>query len=149
MTEPQKPTDWLTAKSKSKLCYSQQSAGQSVLVTSTHLGPNTRFLLPSDSCMFVDVGCPLWWEDRSVVYNCCWPSPAQSFSGPNPAGHMTIFYCLRFETPPSWRARSPYLYPPGAGWPSYIPRHWVPFLSPPMTRRAMVKVFESTSMQGH
>jgi hypothetical protein len=26
----------------------------------------------------------------------------------------------------SW-ARSPYLYPPGAGWPSYTPRHWVPF----------------------
>jgi hypothetical protein len=23
--------------------------------------------------------------------------------------------------------RSPYLYPPGRGWPSYIPRHWVPF----------------------
>jgi hypothetical protein len=22
----------------------------------------------------------LWLEDRSVVYNCCWPSPAQSFS---------------------------------------------------------------------
>jgi hypothetical protein len=25
---------------------------------------------------------------------------------------MTTFYCLRFETPPTWRARSPYLYPP-------------------------------------
>jgi hypothetical protein len=25
---------------------------------------------------------------------------------------MTIIYCLRFETPPTWRARSPYLYPP-------------------------------------
>jgi hypothetical protein len=24
---------------------------------------------------------------------------------------------LRFETPPTWRARSPYLYPPGTGWP--------------------------------
>jgi hypothetical protein len=26
---------------------------------------------------------------------------------------------------------SPYLYPPGTGWPSYTPRHWVPFSSPP------------------
>jgi hypothetical protein len=26
-------------------------------------------------------------------------SPAQSFSGPSPAGLMTMFYCLRFETP--------------------------------------------------
>jgi hypothetical protein len=25
---------------------------------------------------------------------------------------------------PTWRARSPYLYPPVTGWPSYIPRHW-------------------------
>jgi hypothetical protein len=30
---------------------------------------------------------------------------------------MTTFYCLRFETPPTWRAKSPYLYPPGRGWP--------------------------------
>jgi hypothetical protein len=30
-------------------------------------------------------------------------SPAQSFSGPSPAGLMTSFYCLRFETRPTWR----------------------------------------------
>jgi hypothetical protein len=62
-------------------------------------------------------------------------SPAQSFSGLTPAGLVTIFYCLRLETPPTWRARSPYLYPPGTGWSSYTPRHWVPFSSPPTTRR--------------
>jgi hypothetical protein len=60
----------------------------------------------------------------SVVYNCFWASPAQSFSGPNPTGLMTAFYCFRFETPPTWRARSPYLYPPGRVWPGYTPRHW-------------------------
>jgi hypothetical protein len=47
----------------------------------------------------------------------------------SPAGLMTIFYCLRFQTTPTWRARSPYLYPPGTGWPSYTPRHWVSFSS--------------------
>jgi hypothetical protein len=31
---------------------------------------------------------------------------------------QAIFYCL-IETPPTWRARSPYLYLPGTGWPSY------------------------------
>jgi hypothetical protein len=46
---------------------------------------------------------------------------------------MTIFYCLRFEIPATWRARSPYLYSPGRGRPSYNPRHWVPFSSPPTT----------------
>jgi hypothetical protein len=48
--------------------------------------------------------------------------PAQSFSGPSPAGLMTtFFYCLSFETPPTWRTRSLYLYPPGTGWPGYTP----------------------------
>jgi hypothetical protein len=39
-----------------------------------------------------------------------------------------MFYCLRFETPPTWRARSPYLNPPGIGWPSYAPGNWFPLL---------------------
>jgi hypothetical protein len=34
-------------------------------------------------------------------------------------------YCLRFETLSTWRARSPYLYPPRIGWPGCTPRHWV------------------------
>jgi hypothetical protein len=40
---------------------------------STSLGFTTRFLLLSDSCWFVDVGLSLWWQDGSVIYNCCWP----------------------------------------------------------------------------
>jgi hypothetical protein len=79
------------------------------------------------------------------VYNFCWPSPAQSFSGPSPAGLMTTFYCLRFETHPAWRARSQRLYPPGTGWPSYTSRHWIPFWLPPTTRRATVEVFDPAS----
>jgi hypothetical protein len=43
------------------------------------------------------VGRSLWRKDESVVYNCCWLSPAQSFSGPSPVALVTIFYCLRFE----------------------------------------------------
>jgi hypothetical protein len=44
--------------------------------------------------------------------------------------------------------QDPYLYPPRPGWPSYTPRHWVPFSSPPKTRRATVKVFELASKRG-
>jgi hypothetical protein len=62
------------------------------------LGLATRFLLLSDSCGFVVVGRSLWREDGSVVYNCWWPSPAQSFSSLSPVVLLTIFYCLRFET---------------------------------------------------
>jgi hypothetical protein len=55
----------------------------------------------------------------NLLYNCFWAFPEQSL--------------LR-------RARSPYLYPPGTGWPSYNPGQWVPFLSPLTTRRAAVEV---------
>jgi hypothetical protein len=99
---------------------------QSVLVSSARSGPKTRFVLLWDICGSVDVERPLWWEKESVVYNCCWPSPAQSFSGPSPAGLITIFYCLRFETPPSG-VPGPRIYisheqggpvvPPGTGFP--------------------------------
>jgi hypothetical protein len=37
-------------------CYYRRFVGQSVLVSSTHLGLTTRFLLLSDCCGFVDVG---------------------------------------------------------------------------------------------
>jgi hypothetical protein len=51
----------------------------------------------SDSCRFVDLRA-LSDEGGSIVYNCCWPSPAQSFSGANPVRLVAIFYCLRYET---------------------------------------------------
>jgi hypothetical protein len=62
--------------------------------------------------------------------------PAQSFLCPS---LMTTFYFLRFETPATWRARTPYLCRPGTGWPGYTPRHCVPFSLPPTTRRATLK----------
>jgi hypothetical protein len=91
-------------------------------VSSTHLGLTTRILLLLDICGFVDVWRSLRQENGSAFYSCFWFSPAQSFLGPSPAGLVTIFYCLRFDIPPTWRARSPPLHPPGTGW----PRHWVP-----------------------
>jgi hypothetical protein len=127
--------------SKPNLCCDWRSVGQPVLVSSPHLGPETKFLLLSDSCGFVHVVRPLWREDGSVVYNCCWFSTAQLFSGPSPAGFVTTFYCHRFETHLISKARSPYLYPPGTGWQNYIPRPWFPLSSPPMTLRAMVELF--------
>jgi hypothetical protein len=87
-------------------------------------GSHGQFLLLSDSCGFVNVGLPLWREDGSLIYNYCWVSPVQSFSGSSFTGYMTIFYCLKFEIASTWRTRSPYLYLPGKGWPNYTPRHW-------------------------
>jgi hypothetical protein len=105
--------------------------------------------LRPDFCYCQTVACcwcgTLSWQEESVVYSCCWFSPAQSLLGLSPVGLVTIFYCLRFETPATWRTRSPYLYPPGTGWPSYTPTHWVPISSPPTTRRATVEVSEYRS----
>jgi hypothetical protein len=39
---------------------------------------------------------------------------------------MTLFYCLIWDTP-NLEGQIPYLFPPGTGWLSYIPGHWVPF----------------------
>jgi hypothetical protein len=38
-----------------------------------------RLCLLSDSFGVVDMGRPLWLEDGSIIYNCCWSSPVQSF----------------------------------------------------------------------
>jgi hypothetical protein len=65
--------------------------------------------LLSNSCWFVDVGHSLRREVGSVVYNCCFPSPPQSFSGQSPVLLATILYSLIiFETSrrPEYRSRS-------------------------------------------
>jgi hypothetical protein len=62
---------------------------------------------------------------RILSYERMNQSEPESDSGPSPAGLLTVFCCLRFETPPTCKGRSPYLYPPGTGWPSYTPRHLV------------------------
>jgi hypothetical protein len=54
-------------------------------------------------------------------------------------------FTVRFETPLIWRARSPYLYPPGTGWSSFTPRHFVPFSLSATTRRATVEVLKPAS----
>jgi hypothetical protein len=86
----------LECESESYAMTDGQSASLSWI--KTHLRLTTRFLLLSDSCGCVDVGRSLWRQDRPVVYNCCWSSPAQSFLGPSTVGLVTIFYSLRFET---------------------------------------------------
>jgi hypothetical protein len=65
-------------------CYDRRSVGQYILEQITHVGFTTTISLLSDSYGTVDVGRSLWRQDESVVYNFCWCSPAQSFSGLSP-----------------------------------------------------------------
>jgi hypothetical protein len=109
-----------------ELYYDRRSVGQSVLVSSPHLGLMTRFLLLLDSCGFVDMGRPLWREDGSVDYNCCclrqrshsqvrvprgsWPHfTVSDLKLPQPGGPGPCIYI------PQERNRVARLYP----------RHWV------------------------
>jgi hypothetical protein len=64
------------------LRHDRRSVGQSVLVSSLHLGPKTRFLLLSDRCGFVDVRRLLWWKDGSCV---------TIAAGPRQRSHVSIY----------------------------------------------------------
>jgi hypothetical protein len=90
------------------------------------------------------VSDPLWgpWPDFNFLFwqffsSCRMPSPTRGWVCNLQCSHSLVrvaqdpypYVTVSSETPPSWRARSPYLYPPGTGWPSYTPRHWVPFMS--------------------
>jgi hypothetical protein len=52
---------------------------------------------------------------------------------------------------PNLNGQVPVFLSPGTEWPSYTPRHWVPFSSPPtcITRRATVHIFEPASTLGY
>jgi hypothetical protein len=106
------------------LCYDWRSVGQSVLVQSTHPGLTTRFLfpygIPSDSWVVDSVGRPLWREDGSVFCICCWPLPAQSFSGPSPLGLAIEFTVsdlrLLFSSAPMTRRVTVEVFDPASTW---------------------------------
>jgi hypothetical protein len=84
-------------------------------------------------------------EGRPVLlqcYNCSWPSSAQRFSSPSPAGLMTIFYSLRFETPPHDGPGTRIYTPPGTRWLRFTPGNWVKLnspWSPPTTLRVTLR----------
>jgi hypothetical protein len=126
----------------SKFCYDRRSVGQSVLVSSTHLGLTIRVLLLSYSCGFVDVGT----RERVCRLQLLLVLASAIILGSESLGtHEHLLSQIR-DSPPTWRVRSPYLYPQGIGWPSYIPKHWVPFSSS-TSRRATVEVFELACLQ--
>jgi hypothetical protein len=62
-----------------------------------------------------------------------------------PRESIPYFIVPVLETSPTWRARSPYLYPPLTGWLRCTPGHWVPFPSPLTSCRATMEVFYSAS----
>jgi hypothetical protein len=89
-------------KLKLKWSYDRRSVGQSVLAAPIW-SPWPDFCFLSDSCVFLDVGRPLWQEDVSVIYsyNCFWALPEMSLSSPSPTELTTTLYCLLWYSPKS------------------------------------------------
>jgi hypothetical protein len=135
-------------KSKSKLSYDQRSVGQSVLVSGHHQGPWPIFLSPWN-VFFRQLRVSYFVAPSLMRGRVCNLQLLQSLASAVPLGSEScetqdhIFQIS--ETPPTWRARSPYLYPPGIGWPSYTPGDWIPFWLLLTTCRAVVEVFYPTS----
>jgi hypothetical protein len=126
--------------SKSELLYdSLFAADQFILVASPLRLTTSNFIFQLNTCGYNPYITPSLTIGWAVVYNCCWSSPAHSFSGPSPAGLMTTFYCLRFQIR-NPEGQVPVFNTPGTGWPGHPPRHWVPFSSLPTIRRAAVEV---------
>jgi hypothetical protein len=100
------------------------------------------------------VGAAIWglWPDFyycRTLRSSCWTSPSltrgrvcnllsksRRTNDHILLSHLRPYVAVSYETPPTWRARSLYLHPPGTGWSSYTPGHWVPLLSSLTTRRA-------------
>jgi hypothetical protein len=106
--------------------------------------PDCCFLF--DNCRFLAVVSSFWREDGSVIYsyNCIWAFPEQSILEFK-STELKPYFTVSFTTPPTWRARFSYLYPPGTMWSSRTLGQWVPFSSPLMARRATVEVFQPAS----
>jgi hypothetical protein len=87
----------------------RERESQDVLNTLTQApiwGPRPDFCNCQASCKFCNMARSIWWEGGSVVWNCCWSSPAQTFS------YLDVSI---LRLPQTGIAISPYLYPPGTG----------------------------------
>jgi hypothetical protein len=137
--------------SKSKLLYDWWSVSHNVLVSSTLVGLATRYYFQSECrsrSYFTTVSqcrAPLWdlrpdiascqniaiWNLQSCIYGA--PSLTRGRVCNLQCNHSMVwvaqnpksYFTVSSETPPTWRARFPYLYPPGTEWPSYTPGQWV------------------------
>jgi hypothetical protein len=138
-----------TSKLKLKLLYEWRSVSQYVLMSGTPLELMTRFYFSLFLCqkialLFV-LGRPIWRKDGSVIYSANMSvvrvaedsqpyitvsSETTGFPFCRLLGlegiTVEVFLPASTRGTPASRARFPYLYPPGTGWPSYTPGHWVP-----------------------
>jgi hypothetical protein len=107
---------------KLKLIYDRWSVSKSVLVSHSHLKPTTRVLFSVWHFRVSWCGAPSLMRDAIASGSCqkshSWVQVPQN-SGP--------YFTASYVNPPTWRAKCPYLYPPGTRWPSHLPGTGFPF----------------------
>jgi hypothetical protein len=59
--------------------------------------------------------------------------------------HILLF---QIRDSPNLEGQVPVFTSSARGWPSYTPRHWIPFSQLPTTRRALVELFDPASTRG-
>jgi hypothetical protein len=131
--------------SKSKLCYDRWSVGQSVLVSSTHLGLTTRFLFLSRQLRVCGCGALSLTRERVCRLQLLLGLASAVILVSESRRTRDHILLSQIRDSPNLEGQVPEFVSPGTGWPGYTPRHWVPFSSPPTTRKAAVEVFEPAS----
>jgi hypothetical protein len=132
---------FMTNKLKLKLSCDLPSVGQSVLVSGSHLQLMTRCFSVLTIAGFLM--CGVLSDERIGLYLLVQlllvlvRAVTFRFKSRRTRDHILLSH---LESP-NLEARSPFI-SPGTGWPSYTPRHWVPFSSSLTARRAAVEVFQ-------
>jgi hypothetical protein len=109
------------------LCHDRRSVGQSVL------GLTTRFVLLSESCGSVHAGRSAVDPRQQIIL-------ASQSNGTR--GHILL---PQTRDSPNLDGQVPGLISPRNSVAQYTPRHWIPFNSPPRSRRVTVEVFDTAS----
>jgi hypothetical protein len=131
----------LASESESELLYDWRFTANQFVLAISPLGPTTRiFIFQLNTCGCSPYVTPYLTRGWICRLQLLLVLASTIILRSESRGIHGIICCLIFETPPTWKARSLYIYPPGTRWPSYTPRHWVPFSSPPTTRRVTVEV---------
>jgi hypothetical protein len=128
--------------SDSELLYDWRFTASQLILAPSSLSPTTSIF--SNWALAVVVLCNIFSDERMGLSFTIATGPRQRRHSRvrDPRDSWPYFTVSDSRPSPTWRAKSPYLYPPGTRRPSYTPRHWVPFSSPSTTRRATVEEFE-------
>jgi hypothetical protein len=131
-------------ESKSKLCYDRRSVGQSVFLSSTHLGLTTRFLLLSELrvCWYGGLSLMREWVGRLQLLQLLVSAVIFGSESRGTRDHILLF---QIRDSPNLEEEVAVFISPRNRVPSYTSRHWVPFSSPTTNRRATLEVLEPAS----